>query len=722
MSLLDIIKSIFNTNKKYAKLIVQNLSKTVGETDPLEIALYDNDNPLNDKKITIEINTAKYTRTTNEEGIAKLNINLPVGEYDVHVSFNDPDYIYVKTFCTVTVNPIVLTNDLSMSEKDGSKYTATITDNNGNRLSGKKVVFTINNVNYERTTNENGVASLSINLHEGNYQILTKCYDVVKENMIHIATPTPIQSSNPYGYWIFGKDMLKVNLQDLKNHGITDILLNYYAFTAHGNDKVKEWIQQANNLGLNVHIWMQCFYNGEWINPKTTDLTDKINEAKSYADISDVYGVHLDYLRYPGNAYKTEGATEAVNDFVKRVKDVIGGKFLSCAVMPESDDKYYYGQDIEALGQICDAVIPMQYKGNYKAGSSWLASTTKMFAGKATIWSGLQSYKSDDDTTVLSESELLNDINTCLTNGAKGAILFRYGLSPNIYFPTPTPSGKKQTRMEGIDINMTYQDGSKYQCAVYDDVGRVAGNVNLTINGKTYHRTPDNEGLYKLTINLEPGNYPIKAEYLGDDTHLASSVNNTIIVNEKPKPTGCTNPYESSPHPTSYGCNGMGQNNSTCCGPSALHKILYKFGIRDITQGTLSSWAGTTSAGTSHQGLETAIAKVNQEKGTNIRIDWYNLSELGWENIGKIICQHNKAALCHILYQDGGTCDGDGEYGHYELLTRVNTKTEYVQVLNSLGGYCGNCYCGYYQDRSIACQEHFISGISQKSIAVVTIN
>jgi hypothetical protein len=309
-----------------------------------------------------------------------------------------------------------------------------------------------------------------------------------------------------------------------------------------------------------------------------------------------------------------------------------------------------------------------------------------------------------------------------MSNGAKGAILFRYGLSENIHFPQPTPAGKKPTWMDGIDINMTYKDGSKYQCAVYDKDGRVAGNVNLTVNGKTYNRTPDDTGLYKLTINLEPGTYPIKAEYLGDDTHLASSVNNTIIVNETPKPTGCTNPYESSPHPTSYGCNGMGQNNSTCCGPSALHKILYKFGIRDITQGTLSSWAGTTSAGTSHQGLETAIAKVNQEKGTNLRIDWYNLSELGWENIGKIICQPNKAAFCHILYQNGGTCDGDGEYGHYELLTRVNTETEYVQVLNSLGGYCGNCYCGYYQDRSIACQEHFIRGISQKSIAVVSMN
>ena len=182
----------------------------------------------------------------------------------------------------------------------------------------------------------------------------------------------------------------------------------------------------------------------------------------------------------------------------------------------------------------------------------------------------------------------------------------------------------------------------------------------------------------------------------------------------------CTNPYTSTPHPTASGCNGMGQNNSVCCGPSALHKALYKFGIRDITQGQLSSWAGTGSAGTSHAGLETAIAKVNRQKGTNITLKWYNLSDLGWEKIGKLLCKPNTAVFCHILYKNGGTCNGSGNFGHYELLVKVNLSTKYVKVLNSLGSKCGRCYCGYYQDRTIACQERFIKGISQKSIAVLT--
>ena len=194
-----------------------------------------------------------------------------------------------------------------------------------------------------------------------------------------------------FGYWVFGKDMLNVNLETLKNNGVTDIFLNYYAFTTHCESKVLDWIDKANKNNIAIHVWMQCFYDGEWHNPKTTNLINRINEAKKYANLKGVKGVHLDYLRYPGNAYKTSGGADAITSFVKTIRSQNPNTFLSCAVMPENEAKYYYGQDIEALGKIVDAILPMQYKGNYSAGTSWLASTTKTFSSKATIWSGFTS-------------------------------------------------------------------------------------------------------------------------------------------------------------------------------------------------------------------------------------------------------------------------------------------------------------------------------------------
>ena len=97
MGLIDIIKSILTFNKKPARIIVEDLTKTNGESTPLEIGLYSEDTPLTDKTLNIKINNVNYIRTTNENGIAKLNINLPIGEYDTHITFDDPDYHFVLT-------------------------------------------------------------------------------------------------------------------------------------------------------------------------------------------------------------------------------------------------------------------------------------------------------------------------------------------------------------------------------------------------------------------------------------------------------------------------------------------------------------------------------------------------------------------------------------------------------------------------------------------------
>ena len=244
-------------------------------------------------------------------------------------------------------------------------------------------------------------------------------------------------SENHFGYWVFGRDMYNVDVPSLKSNGVTDIFLNYYAINTHGASKVQKWIEEVNKNNIHVHIWMQCFYDGEWINPVTDSsiIKTKLNEVKKYLNIKGLYGIHLDYLRYPGNAYKTKNSTNTITDFVKQVRNIVSKKvLLSCAVMPEESGDYYYGQDIKSLGTVVDVVIPMQYKGNYNGGDSWLVNTTKSLSSKAKIWSGLQTYNSDEDTTKLSSNELFNDVKLCLNNGANGVILFRYGISNSINF------------------------------------------------------------------------------------------------------------------------------------------------------------------------------------------------------------------------------------------------------------------------------------------------
>ena len=192
-----------------------------------------------------------------------------------------------------------------------------------------------------------------------------------------------------------------------------------------------------------------------------------------------------------------------------------------------------------------------------------------------------------------------------------------------------------------------------------------------------------------------------------------TTTTSTSSTKKTTKKDKCSNPYTSSPHPTKQGCNQMGQNTNYFCGVSAIHKILRKFGITQFSQETLAKWAGTTTNGTDHKGIETCIAKVSKETGIKLTCKWYNFSELGYEKLGKIICQKNKDCLTHIYYRN--------KYGHYEVINQIDVKNNNLKILNSLGNKCGSsCFCGYVETRSFGTEKQYINGISQKSILVVT--
>ena len=188
---------------------------------------------------------------------------------------------------------------------------------------------------------------------------------------------------------------------------------------------------------------------------------------------------------------------------------------------------------------------------------------------------------------------------------------------------------------------------------------------------------------------------------------------NTIVQNTTNNSGDYKSPYDSHPHPTGSCCNQRGQNTPYYCAPSSIHKILYKFGIRNFTQGDLARFMGTTTAGTGHAGIETGIATVSRRTGVKLSIKWVNFSDLGWDGLGKIIANPNKDVICHNLYRN--------QYGHYEVFSNINTSTQICKIINSLGSKCNNgCYEGYLENRKFSTHRSYMNGISQKSIGIVT--
>ena len=57
--------------------------------------------------------------------------------------------------------------------------------------------------------------------------------------------------------------MENVKLKDLSKTGVTDLLLNYYAFEIYDRKKVVSFISEASKLNIRVHILMQTFIKME---------------------------------------------------------------------------------------------------------------------------------------------------------------------------------------------------------------------------------------------------------------------------------------------------------------------------------------------------------------------------------------------------------------------------------------------------------------------------
>ncbi len=160
----DIVKYYKNATQYTAKVYNKDGSLAVG------------------KNVTFNINGVFYNKTVDENGTVTLAINLNPGKYIITALYEGYDVgnnVFVKT--------VLITDDLSMKFQEGCKFNATVLDGQGNPLANQTVVFNINGVFYNRTTEDNGVASLNINLLKGKYIITSTWNNFQVGNKITIS-------------------------------------------------------------------------------------------------------------------------------------------------------------------------------------------------------------------------------------------------------------------------------------------------------------------------------------------------------------------------------------------------------------------------------------------------------------------------------------------------------------------------------------------------------
>ena len=147
---------------KYYRNATQYTVKVIG----------DDGNPVGaGETVTFNINGVFYNRTTNASGIAKLNINLPPGDYIITAEYKN-----CKVSNDIKVLPVLSAEDLTKKYGTPDQFVATLLDGQGKALAGETVQFNVNGVLYNRVTDSDGHAKLNIRLMAGQY-IITSSYN-----------------------------------------------------------------------------------------------------------------------------------------------------------------------------------------------------------------------------------------------------------------------------------------------------------------------------------------------------------------------------------------------------------------------------------------------------------------------------------------------------------------------------------------------------------------
>ena len=154
--------------KTDVNIIAENVTKYYGGPERFVAKVYDSElNPIANKTVSITINRITYTRTTDENGTVSLAINLGSGTYGAIIQV---DSTSVKSY--ITVLSTLTGNDIIKYYRNATQYSVQVFDTTGKAVgAGKVVTFNVNGRFYNRTTDENGIATLNINLPQGEYVI-----------------------------------------------------------------------------------------------------------------------------------------------------------------------------------------------------------------------------------------------------------------------------------------------------------------------------------------------------------------------------------------------------------------------------------------------------------------------------------------------------------------------------------------------------------------------
>ena len=192
------VKTTFDETAKYHKQTVtstvtvkstihaHDFSKYYKNKSQYKATFYNKNGKLLKKtRITFKWNGKTKKVKTSTKGVAKLAINWIPGTYIISMVNPKTSETVTKT---ITIKPLIETSDLTMKEKDGSKFTVKVLNSYGRGSANQIVILNVNGQTFTLRSNSNGIASQVIDLPAGKYSITTDYNGFVNTNYITVET------------------------------------------------------------------------------------------------------------------------------------------------------------------------------------------------------------------------------------------------------------------------------------------------------------------------------------------------------------------------------------------------------------------------------------------------------------------------------------------------------------------------------------------------------
>lgn len=453
------------SSSKTSTTITSSGSKVV-KGENYSVTLKDkNGNVLSGKNIIFTLNGNNFTRTTDSKGIAILTLNTKPMNYLVKVSFLGDD-LYGKSSLSQNLTVSKISTNIktyTSSAVNGNSYSVILKDKNGKALSSKAVTLSFNGKTYKRTTNEKGMASITLsgkvaNTYRLTYKFAGDSYYSASSGSasLKLKMPTKIVGSNAR----------------IVKGGTFDIIL-----------------RDGNNKALSSKK-LTILYGGKTLNRTTNSkgvirLTLSPTPGKYY---------NLTY-KYAGSSYYG-ASSRLLTVFIKTPTKLANSGSFVC-------------------------------KGNvYKV--TLKDSYDKVLSKKPiSITYGTRNYTLTTDSN--------GTVGLKINSGAGSVYKFAYRFAGDGNYGPSSGSLNLRTKLATslTGSSSTVIKGNPYKVTLKDSAGKALANESIVFNlsGKNYTKTTNSNGIASLTIN-SPANdtYDLSYEYAGNSKYNKSLGASVVTV------------------------------------------------------------------------------------------------------------------------------------------------------------------------------------------------